>query len=100
MNITQGEVKQMMKIKESRVNGNGVRFEIFVNERKNSIQSLDSWDDAVKYARFIRLCSGLVKEDDKIYIKVVLVEIVEWDSEKHTGKFQKHILAEVEIDNE
>lgn len=89
-----------MKIKESRVNGSGVRFEIFVNERKNSIQSLDSWDDAVKYARAIRRYSGLVKEDDKIYIKVVLVEVVNWDSEKHTGEFKSHILAEVEFDDE
>lgn len=88
----------MMKIKESRVNGSGVKFEIFVNERKISIHSLDSWDDAVKYARFVRKYSNLVSKDDVIYIKVVLVEVVEWDREKHTGEFKHHILAEVEYD--
>lgn len=99
MNITQGEVKQMMKIKESRVNGNGVRFEIFLNDRKDSIQSLDSWDDAVKYARFMRRFCEFVSKKDVIYIKVVLVEVVEWNQDEHTGKFQDHILAEVEYDN-
>lgn len=91
----------MMKIKESRVNGNGVVFEIFRNEEGYCVQSFDSWDDAVKCARIIRKYSDkLIKDDDKIYIKVVLVEVVEWDSEKHLGKFQQHVLAEVEFDNE
>lgn len=90
----------MMKIKESRVNGNGVKFTIFVNERKNSIQTLDSWDDAVKYARFMRHFSEFVRKDDVIYIKVVLVEVVEWDRNSHKGKFQDHVLAEVEFDDE
>ena len=90
----------MMKIKESRVNGDGVRFEIYRNDNEYSIQSFDSWDDAVKCARIIRKFSDLVEDDDKIYIKVVLVEVVEWDSEKRLGKFQDHILAEVEYDNE
>lgn len=90
----------MMKIKESRVNGSGVRFEIFVSNRKNSIQTLDSWDDAVKYARFMRGFCDFVREDDVIYIKVVLVEVVEWNQAEHHGKFKSHILAEVEFDDE
>lgn len=88
----------MMKIKESRVNGDGVRFEICRNENEYCLQSFDLWDDAVKCACIIRKYSDLVKDDDKIYIKVVLVEVVEWDREKHLGKFQDHILAEVEFD--
>lgn len=88
----------MMKIKESRVNGNGVRFEIFVNESTHSVQTFDSWDDAVKYARFMRRFCEFVSKDDVIYIKVVLVEVVEWNGDEHTGKFQNHILAEVEFD--
>lgn len=90
----------MMKIKESRVNGDGVRFEIYRNENEYSLQNFDSWDDAVKCARIIRKFSDLVKDDDKIYIKVVMVEVVEWDRDSHKGKFQDHVLAEVEFDNE
>lgn len=65
----------MMKIESSKVNGNGVRFEIFIDDDKYYLQKFDTFDDAMKYCRFIRMyCDKFLEKE--IYIKVVLVELV------------------------
>lgn len=90
MNITKGEVKQMIEIESSKVNGNGVRFEIFVGDDKYYLQVFDTFDDARKYCRFMRHYCDRFKIVE-IYIKVVLVELV-------GNGFKDNILSVIKYD--